>query len=75
MNKRIRIISRVILIEQEGGYAGPQIQLQPECGEYVEPKYLDYYFEELCGKELRDVEGYEPKLDCGIYDITIKKIE
>jgi hypothetical protein len=72
----MKIKGRIVLHSQEGGYVSPAITIEPPLvGEYLEPRYFDGIFEKLCGKELRDVPGYDPKLDCGEYEITIKKVK
>ena len=69
----MKIIGRIILEEQEGGYCAPAMRIEPPVGTYLEPRYLHEVFESMSGKKLNEVNDFEPELDCGLYEITIKR--
>ena len=63
------ILGEVILEEQEGGYLRPSIEIRQKTAIL----YLDEVFEQISGKRLNEVPGYEPKLNCGKFKITIER--
>jgi len=76
MEKAFKHTGRVVLIEQEGGYAAPIIKLVPNIGNYIQPQDMDEVFENLCGKKLEDLHWkHHGVLDCGLFEITIKRID